>query len=144
MKKLLVKIGFTYGMFGLVLGIFYREFTKFNHFSGKTVLGGLHTHALALGALFFLIVLLLEKSYELSTHRKFKKFLIENNIGLLALIVMMGVRGVLEVLNTNIPTWADYTISGLAGVSHIIMAEALYLFFMIIFNKVDESEKAQN
>ena len=53
------KISSFYLLFGLVMGIFSREFTKLNNFSGYTVLKSVHTHTLVLGFLFFIIVLLL-------------------------------------------------------------------------------------
>ena len=60
------KISSFYLLFGLVMGIFSREFTKLNNFSGYTVLKSVHTHTLVLGFLFFIIVLLLEKNFTIS------------------------------------------------------------------------------
>ena len=57
------KISSFYLLFGLVMGIFSREFTKLNNFSGYTVLKSVHTHTLVLGFLFFIIVLLLENNF---------------------------------------------------------------------------------
>ena len=37
------KISSFYLLFGLVMGIFSREFTKLNNFSGYTVLKSVHT-----------------------------------------------------------------------------------------------------
>ena len=51
--KRFAKLSFFYSILGLFLGAFYREFTKMNGFTGNTVLGGLHTHVLVLGAFFF-------------------------------------------------------------------------------------------
>lgn len=80
MKKI-AKLSFFYGILGMLLGVFYREFTKINGFTEQTVLGGLHTHILVSGVFFFLIVLLLEKSFELTKDKKFNKFFITYNIG---------------------------------------------------------------
>lgn len=54
MKKV-AKLSFFYSMLGLFFGAFYREFTKINGFTGKTVLSGVHPHILVLGAIFFLM-----------------------------------------------------------------------------------------
>lgn len=70
-------------MVGLLLGIFYREFTKFNDFTGKTVLGGLHTHMITLGSVFLLVVLLLENAFSLTSHKKYDRFFKSYNIGLI-------------------------------------------------------------
>ncbi|WP_084301003.1 DUF2871 family protein [Acholeplasma equifetale] len=121
---------------------FYREFTKLNDFTGQTVLGGLHTHVLVLGTLFFLLVLLFEKHFKLIIQTKtYKMFLIVYNIGLISLVIMMGVRGVFEVLSTNLPNAGDITISWLAGINHMIMAAGIVKFFMILIKQIDNIEK---
>lgn len=125
-------------MLGLLLGAFYREFTKFNGFTGKTVLSGLHTHVLVLGALFFLIVLLLEKNFELTKNKRFNKFFITYNIGLIFLVIMMAVRGCAEVLGLELSAMIDSSISGIAGLSHIIMTIAYILFFLLLLNRINE------
>jgi len=124
-------------MLGLLLGVFYREFTKLNSFTGETVLGGLHTHVLVLGTFFFLIVLLLEKSFALTKNKKFNMFFITYNIGLLLTVIMMAIRGCVEVLNLDISSMIDSSISGIAGLGHIIMAIAYILFFLILLNRIN-------
>ena len=52
-----------YAILAMAGGVFYREFTKFNHFTGKSTLSVVHTHYFLLGMLFFLMLLLLEKSF---------------------------------------------------------------------------------
>lgn len=59
MKKLF-NLSFSYLILGLALGIFFREFTKFNTFTGITTLSAAHTHTLVLGFIFFLILIVLE------------------------------------------------------------------------------------
>ena len=38
-----------YAVFAMAGGVFYREFTKFNGFTGKTTLSVVHTHYFLLG-----------------------------------------------------------------------------------------------
>ena len=83
MKKLF-NLSFIYLGLGLILGVFHREFTKFNNFSGETVLGTAHTHTLVLGFLFFLIILLIDKNFDISSYKHFNKWLISYNVGLLS------------------------------------------------------------
>ena len=52
-----------YALLAMVGGVFYREFTKFNGFTARTALGVVHTHYFLLGMVFFLLLLLLEKSF---------------------------------------------------------------------------------
>lgn len=65
MKKLFYA-AHIYMIVGVISGLYYREITKLNDFTGDTQLGVVHTHLLALGMLFFLIVLGLEKLFDLS------------------------------------------------------------------------------
>ncbi len=53
----------TYAVLALAGGVFYREFTKFNGFDGRTALGVVHTHYFMLGMVFFLLLLVLEKTF---------------------------------------------------------------------------------
>ena len=138
--KRIAKLSFFYSMLGLFLGAFYREFTKMNDFTGKTVLSGLHPHVLVLGAFFFLIVLLLEKSFELTKNKNFNKFFIIYNIGLLLTVIMMAVRGCIEVLNLEISTMIDSSISGVAGLGHIIITIGFILFFLILNNRIKDAD----
>ncbi|HHV96299.1 MAG TPA: DUF2871 domain-containing protein [Clostridiaceae bacterium] len=134
--KRFAKLSFLYGILGLFLGVFYREFTKINGYTEETVLSGLHTHVVVLGTFFFLIVLLLENSFELTRNKNFNKFFITYNIGLLLTVIMMAIRGCVEVLNLEISTMIDSSISGIAGLGHIIIAIAYILFFLILLDRI--------
>ena len=48
MKKY-INIAFAYAIAALISGVFYREFTKINAFTGKTSLAFTHVHLFALG-----------------------------------------------------------------------------------------------
>ncbi len=137
MRKI-AKLSFFYSMLGMFLGVFYREFTKLNDYTGETVLSGLHTHVLVLGMFFFIIVLILEKLFELTKNKRFNGFFITYNIGLVLTVVMMAVRGYVEVLKLDISTMIDSSISGIAGLGHIIMAIAYVLFFLILLNRIND------
>lgn len=138
--KRFAKLSFFYSILGLLLGAFYREFTKVYDFKERTVLGGLHTHVIVLGALFFLIVLLLEKSFELTKSNKFNLFFITYNIGLLLTVIMMAVRGCAEVLNLELSTAANASISGIAGIGHIVITIGYIFFFLVLINRLNEAD----
>lgn len=57
MKKLL-KVSFIYVILALVGGVFYREFTKWNGFTGITSLADIHVHLMVLGVFMFMILAL--------------------------------------------------------------------------------------
>ncbi|MFF0636535.1 DUF2871 domain-containing protein [Nocardia sp. NPDC004151] len=118
-----------YTFLGLILGFFYREFTKSHDFTGPSQLTGTHTHVLALGTLFFLIVLVLDKHFTLSSTRLFTAFFWTYNLGLLLTVAMMVTHGILTVTNHTVSP----AISGIAGLGHIIVSIGFILFFMCLY-----------
>ena len=118
-----------YLLFGLVMGIFSREFTKFNNFSGYTVLKSVHTHTLVLGFLFFIIVLLLEKNFTISNNKSFNKWIVLYNLGLIYLIITLSIRGILQVIGSDF-----VGLSHIAGLGHAILGISL-VWFLAIVNK---------
>lgn len=132
MKKL-VRVSMFYMIFGLIAGVYYRELTKFYDYSGETQLGTLHTHILVLGMFFFLIVLLLEKNFQLTQHKNYKKFYAFYNSGLGITLLMMIIHGTMTVLGYS----SNAAIAGLAGLGHIILTIGLGYFFNVLFHSVE-------
>ena len=128
MKKLF-NLSFIYLGIGLALGIFYREFTKMNNFTGTTTLGVAHTHTLVLGFMFLLIVLIIDKNFDISSYKNFNKWLITYNVGVIGLIATIVFRGILEVLSKDFAG-----LPHMAGLTHAILGASL-VWFMIILNK---------
>ena len=127
--KRLFNLSFFYLILGLALGIFFREFTKLNDFTGITTLSATHTHALVLGFIFFLVIVILEKVFTISNIKHFNIWLITYNIGLLSLISTLVAREVLEVLNKDFAG-----LPHIAGTSHAILGLSL-IWFMIILKE---------
>ena len=127
--KRLFNLSFFYLILGLALGIFFREFTKLNDFSGATTLNVAHTHTLVLGFIFFLVIVILEKVFTISNIKHFNIWLITYNIGLLSLISTLVARGILEVLNKDFAG-----LPHIAGTSHAILGLSL-IWFMIILKE---------
>lgn len=131
MKKL-VNRAFLYAMLALAAGVFYREFTKWNGFSGRTTLAFVHPHLLALGALLLLIAALFAGQWPLTEAKQFRSFLTLHSIGLPLTAVMMLVRGSLQVLGTPLSKGLDAAVSGVAGLGHIILGTSLVFFFLAL------------
>lgn len=131
MKKM-INLAFGYAAAALVSGVFYREFTKFNEYSDATALGKMHTHLFALGMFVFLFVALFTLHTNLSEQKQFKQFLVIYNIGVSLTTIMMLVRGILEVLNTPLSKGANASISGIAGIAHILTGVGLVLLFFAL------------
>lgn len=135
MKKQL-NTSFVYMIIGLVFGVFYREFTKYIGFTGRTSLSVLHTHTLILGMFMFLIVLILDKQFNLVKEKKFNRFYILYNLGLVMTLIMLFIRGLADVEVITLTKGLNAAISGMAGLGHIILAAGLFTFFAILRKKI--------
>lgn len=133
----MVRTSRNYLILGLILGVYYRELTKFQDFTGKTMLSVTHTHTLVLGMLFFLLVALFEKQVGLTDHQQYRWFYRIYNGGLLLTLVMMVIHGTMTVMGQP----GNAAISGIAGLGHILLAVGLFLFFYILLDRLKKSEK---
>lgn len=129
MKKM-IHTSLVYFVLAMIGGVFYREFTKFSAFTGITALKVLHTHLLVLGMFLFLILALMCKVTELEKEKLFQKFFLLYNIALPFMVIMMLIRGILQVINVqNLGIW-NSMISGFAGISHVLMLISFLLLFI--------------
>ena len=129
MKKYL-NYSLGYAIAAMVGGVFYREFTKWNGFTGVTALGKVHAHLFMLGMLVFLVVALFAAHNDLAKQKTFRVFLCLYNIGLPLTAVMLVVRGIPQVLHITLPAGADAAISGVAGIGHILIGTGLILLLI--------------
>lgn len=113
----------VYGVLGLVGGVFYREFTKLNGFTGFTTLSVVYTHYLMLGMAFFLMFVLLENNFHFIDN-KVRKYLLFYHIGLNLTAVMLVIRGVVQVL---------------IGIAHLILGISMVLVLISIRNCIKDS-----
>ena len=120
-----------YAVLAMAGGVFYREFTKFNGFAGKTTLGVVHTHYFLLGMVFFLLLLVLEENFSF-TAASTARVLTVYHVGLNLTAVMFVVRGVTQVLGTELSSGASAAISGIAGIGHILLGVSLVLVLVQI------------
>lgn len=130
--KRLMNASIVYGVLGLVGGVFYREFTKLNGFTGFTTLSVVHTHYLMLGMAFFLMLVLLENNFHFIDN-KVRKYLLFYHIGLNLTAVMLVIRGVVQVLSL------DASIAVLIGIAHLILGISMALVLFSIRNCIKDS-----
>ncbi|WP_297290237.1 DUF2871 domain-containing protein [uncultured Flavonifractor sp.] len=133
--KRYMNLALLYAVLAMVGGVFYREFTKFNGFTAKTTLGVVHAHYFLMGMVFFLLLLLLEKSFSF-TGAKTGRILVAYQIGLNLTAVMFVVRGVTQVLGTALSSGMSAAISGIAGIGHILLGISLVLVLVQIKRSV--------
>lgn len=128
-----------YAVLALAGGVFYREFTKFHGFVGKTTLGVIHTHYFMLGMVFFLLLLLLEKNFSF-TSAKAGRILAIYHVGLNLTAVMLVVRGVTQVLGIALSSGVNAAISGMAGVGHILLGVSLVILLVELRRRVFDTK----
>lgn len=127
-----IKTALYYAIFGLIAGVFYREFTKLNEVDGGTSLAYIHVHTLMLGTMFFLILASLEDKLKMSRSKGFKFFNISYNLGLMITIGVFLTRGITEVLAIDVSRALDKSLSGIAGLGHIGLGVGLILMLVIL------------
>ena len=129
MKKI-INTAMFYMIYGLTAGAFYREYTKFKEYEGLTSLSKVHPHVLVLGMLLFLIIGAYSYNKEdLIKTKSFSRFYKVYNIALVGTSLTMFVRGLTQVNASQLTGAANMSISGIAGVFHILMAVAFYFLF---------------
>ena len=133
--KRYINSALLYAVLAMVGGVFYREFTKFNGFTTKTTLSVVHTHYFLLGMVFFLLLLLLERSFSY-TNAKTGRVLAVYHIGLNLTAVMLVVRGVTQVMMPTLSSSINAAISGIAGIGHILLGVSLILLLVQIRHSV--------
>ena len=117
----------------LAAGVFYREFTKFNGFTGKTTLGVIHTHLFVLGVLLFLILALFANSRpDILENRQGKDIL--HYAEYFAHFIFRPLYLFAESCSFkySVIRSCQFAISGIAGVTHIMLTISLVLFFLLL------------
>lgn len=131
----------AYMILGLASGLFYREFTKDHDFTGSSQLSVMHTHLLALGMLFFLLMMALESQLGFMRFPQAIGFYWTYHAGLLLTVMMMAVHGVRTVLDKP----ESVALDGISGLGHVLLTVALALLFIALFkalpNRKAEPEK---
>jgi uncharacterized membrane protein len=130
----MINLSIAFGFLGLVLGVYYRELTKWTNFydkiGAKTQLANTHVHVLVLGMVMMLVFGLLLRSFNKDT-KDIKLGLRIYLGGFLLTLIMLITRGTIQVLSPNeLKSSIDAMISGFAGIDHAILGTGL---IMILF-----------
>lgn len=137
MKKT-INLSFTYAIFAMLGGVFYREFTKFMEFKGSTTLSLVHTHLFLLGMIMMLIVTLLISHFQIHESKKYKSFMIFYNLGVCLTSLMLFIRGITQVTEMNLTHGLDASLSGISGIGHLLIGIGLILFFLILKERIQK------
>ena len=131
MVKRYANLALIYSVIAMIFGVFYREYTKFSHFTGRTNLSVMHTHYFLLGMFFFFLLMLAEKAFSFSG-RNTGKLLAAYQFGLNITGLGFLMRGLTQVWGTELSRGLDASISGIAGIGHILMGISIILLLLKI------------
>ncbi len=120
-----------YALVAMAGGVFYREFTKFNGFTGNTTLSVVHTHYFLLGMVFFLLLLLLEKNLGFA-EKKTAMVTAVYHAGLNITGAALLVRGVTQTLALSLSDKMDAAISGVSGIGHLLLGVSMVLLLLLV------------
>ena len=124
----------VYGVLDLIGDVFYRKFTKLNGFTDFTTLSVVHTYYLMLGMVFFLLLVLVEKNFHFVA-TKVSKYLLFYHNGLNLTVVMLVVRGVVQVLGLDV---LSAVLSGIAVIGHLNLCVSMILVLISIGNCIKD------
>lgn len=128
----MIQIALNYAIFSMASGVYSREMTKIFAFTGKTYLNSVHSMLFTLGTIMFLILALFSINTNLLEIKNLKKAIVIYNIGVVMANLLLILRGTIQVLNINLSNVLDKSISGFAGLSHIITAIGMVMLFLIL------------
>lgn len=122
-----LKSASIYTLIGLISGVFYREITKIMDYTSRTSLSLIHGHYISLGLFVFLFLLILEKQFAFSEIKSSKQVVIGYHIGLNITGIGFLLRGLTQVLEIDMTRGLNASISGIAGIGHILLAISLLM-----------------
>lgn len=101
-------------------------------YCGFTTLSVVHTHYLMLEMVLFLLLVLFEKNFHF-VDNKVLKYLLFYHIGLNLTVVMLVIRGVLQVLSLEVLSVV------LSGIAHLILGISMVFVLISIRNCIKDS-----
>ena len=134
-----INTALVYAVLAMVGGVFYREFTKFNGFTGRTTLAFVHTHLFLLGMIVFLAAALFQFHVNVAGQKQFALFYGIYNAGVAITVIMLIFRGILQVRAAEVSRALDASVSGIAGIGHICTGIGIILFFVMLKKAVWEN-----
>ena len=132
MMKKYFNAAIVYASLALAGGVFYREFTKYTAFTGKTNLAFLHTHYFMLGMFFFLALALLERAFAFSAQKGIKTWITLYHVGLNITTACLLLRGLPQATETTLSTALSGSLSGVAGIGHILLGTSMIALLILI------------
>lgn len=131
MKRVL-RASLIYVAAGLLAGIYFREFTRALDFTGTTMLSQVHPHLLTLGGIFPLVIELVAAQTKRSlTQMKWSYGFFNAGLGLS--VLMMLIRGTMQVQGVNFTSGMNGMLAGFAGIGHAMLGISLVVMLYKLY-----------
>lgn len=140
MSKKLFNQGFILFVAGILVGAFYREYTKYVGFTGITSLSLTHTHLLAPGAMIAFIFAALLKAYNIRESKSLNIAWLLYIVGVLGNAIVLFTRGMFTISAVEISYGLTKAISGISGLLHIAMTVGIIWFLLQVKKEINLSE----
>ena len=122
----------VYASLALACGVFYREFTKYMEFTGKTNLAFLHTHYFILGMFFFLALALLERAFAFSAQKGIKGWATVYHFGLNITTACLFLRGLAQTTEMVLSPALNGSLSGISGIGHSLLGASILALLILV------------
>jgi len=132
MMKKYLNATIVYASLALTGGVFYREFTKYTAFTGKTNLSFLHTHYFVLGMFFFLALALLERAFAFSAQKGSRVWVSLYHVGLNITTACLFLRGLAQATEMVLSPALNGSLSGVSGIGHILLGSSMIALLILI------------
>ena len=130
----------VYASLALAGGVFYREFTKYAEFTGKTNLAFIHTHYFMLGMFFFLALALLERAFTFSAQKASKGWVTVYHVGLNITTTCLFLRGLAQATEAVLSPALNGALSGVSGIGHILLGSSIIALLILIRKSAIKAE----
>lgn len=132
-SKNILGLSFTYLLMGLILGAFYREFTKFYGYTNKTHLDKVHPHTIILGFVVLFLIYLCVRKYTKEDLKKIQSSIYVYITGLVLTISNMFLIGIYEVVSEGKEIIKIDALNGISGIGHIILLLGTIMFMSKLY-----------
>ena len=132
MQKRFISASIVYAALAMAGGVFYREFTKYTGFTGKTNLSFVHGHYFVLGMIFFLLLALLENAYAFSESKGVRGWISVYHVGLNITSACLFLRGLAQATASALSVGLDASLSGVSGIGHTLLGASMLALLILI------------
>lgn len=132
----------VFAALGMIVGMIYHGMMlSFGRAGGY--MAATHPMTFVLGCGAFLIAAILEKLFKLSDSKLSVPTYVVYVVGVVFTVLMLIIRGYVQVSGAVISDGADAAISGAAGIAHTVIAVGMVMYFVMLIRRIVRSEKGE-